>query len=186
MTWAIEFRLLSPLRKIARSHSIDFEFLFLLLIFYDLGTFGESPFKPRGVASFQTVKPLHQSLPVLKSHIPADTHFQWQCEYVCVCGSEWMERLRDSSQQRARHPGNLILFMNYKTSIVKKRERKKKKKKSALTHVLPASLPDCTAPLYIYYRISLCVCCLAEGRWWHCPAIKAESFYQAGMQRCSH
>lgn len=40
--------------------------------------------------------------------------------WVCMCGSEWMKQQRDSSQHRARHPGNFILFMNYKTSIVKK------------------------------------------------------------------
>lgn len=117
-------------------------------------------FKPGKLLQQETESAAHTH-----THIPAE---MWVCGNVCVCvfGSAWMEQLWDSSQRWAGHPGNLILFINNKTSIVKKK-RERKKKPWVLTHVLPgcqaAWLPAlAAAPLYIYYSLSLCVSAVGE------------------------
>lgn len=125
---------------------------------------------------------LCMKLDVLLRHIPAQT-LSVAVAVCCVCvgRTEWMEPLRDSSQHWAKHPGNLIVFMNNKTSIVKTT--------SALTHFLLACLAGCTdcwSILYLLYDLFMCVCCLTEGRWCHCPANKATFFYPAEMPRCSN
>lgn len=122
MTWAIEFRLLSPLRKIAQSHSIDFEFLFTAFFFLrqtHLGTFGKKSLQASRCCIISNSEATAPVAARVEKTYPGRYTLS-VAVWVCMCGSEWMKQQRDSSQHRARHPGNFILFMNYKTSIVKK------------------------------------------------------------------